>query len=70
MFKIGDKVRQKFTVANRIGTVIGIWEDDEYVTDKEGNSILLASKGELKVQFDNNSQGVYSTFSNQEVIKL
>lgn len=70
MLKIGDKVKQKFTSANRIGTVIGIWEDDEYFTDIEGNSILFACKGELKVQFDYNSQGVYSTFSSQELIKL
>lgn len=63
--KIGDRVKQKHTKANRKGTVIGIWEEDEYIQSNE-ERILFAVKGEIKVRFDN-PESTYHTFSETEL---
>jgi len=70
MIEIGDKVKQKYTLADRVGTVIGIWEEDEYFSSPEGKIILFACKGEYKVQFYNDMNDSYATFSEQELLKL
>jgi len=69
-FKIGDRVRQKYTLAERTGTIIGIWEEDNYFTDKEGKRILFACKGEYQVRFDNEIGNGVITFSGKELEKL
>lgn len=68
--KIGEKVKQKNTIAQRIGTIIGIWEKDEYYYGKDGNEICFACKGEFKVKFDNDKSDGYQTFSIQQLEKL
>ncbi len=71
MLKIGDRVKQKRTNGTRIGTVIGIWEKDEYLTDNSGNRVLFAIKGEIKVNFDyQDSRTIYHTFSEVELEKI
>ena len=65
--KIGDRVKQKYTRANRKGTVIGIWEEDEYIENNK-ERILFAVKGEVKVRFDNSTlESAYHTFSETEL---
>ena len=68
-FKEGDKVRQKHTRATRIGTIIGIWENDEYIFNKT-EKILFVSKGEYKVSLDNDLNNGYITFSENELLKI
>jgi hypothetical protein len=67
MLKEGNRVKQKHTVAKRIGTVVGIWEKDEYYLLPNGDNILFACKNEVKVQFDYAKEGSYATFSEQEL---
>lgn len=67
MIKIGDRVKQKHTLAQRTGTVVGVWEKDEYLK-KENEEILFATKGEIKVRFDDSeSVTTYCTFSQTEL---
>ena len=68
--EVNDRVKQKHTKAIRTGIIIGIWEKDEYIKDKNKNQILFACKGEYKVKFDNETGQGYVTFSEQELIKL
>lgn len=50
-FKIGDRVKDKNSLANRTGTITGIYEEDLYI-ESNGKRILYASKGEFKIKFD------------------
>ena len=68
--KIGDRVKQKYTIAQRIGTISGIWEEDEFYFGKDGNAICFACKGDFKVKFDNPKNDGYQTFSSQQLEKL
>lgn len=66
---IGDRVKQKFTRANRIGTIIDIYEEDFYI--KSGNErILFAVEGEYKVEFDSDPGEGYITLSGAELEKI
>lgn len=67
--KISDRVKQKHTRAERHGTIIGFWENDEYIMTEEGK-VLFAISGEVKVKFDLNDKDVFVTFSKNELIKL
>lgn len=68
--KIGDRVRQKFTRADRRGTIIGIWEHDYQILDDKNQLVTFAIQGEFKVKLDNNSENSYITFSNEEITKI
>ena len=70
MIEIGDKVKQKRGKATRVGTIIGIWDDNQYIIDKEGNSILVARKGEFKVRFDDITNNTFETFYTEELVKM
>lgn len=67
---LGDKVKLKYNSTHGIGMIVGIWDKTEYIIDNEGNSKLLASKGDYKVSFDNDLPSSYQTFSGQLLIKL
>ncbi|RED92195.1 hypothetical protein [Marinoscillum furvescens] len=64
--KEGDRVKQLFTIAERHGTIVGIYDEDFYINTPKGQ-ILFATKGELKVQFDGTSEGTSITLSPQMV---
>lgn len=70
MFNIGDKVKRKHSISNEIGTVIGFLEDNEYVYNKDGVSVIYAYKGEIKVFFESTSLNGYIPFKYDELIKL
>lgn len=66
---IGDKVKLRFRNTTQIGTIIGIWEEDEYIVDLKGNKRLLAKKGDYKVRFDHDDIDSSQTFSKGQLIK-
>tara|TARA_R110002072_G_scaffold182289_2_gene338438 strand:- start:1230 stop:1445 length:216 start_codon:yes stop_codon:yes gene_type:complete len=68
-FEIGDLVKQVNTKATRKGKVIGIWNHDYYIENKDGSKILFAVKGEYKVEMLNSEKGNYQTFSAEQLIK-
>ena len=68
-FKINDRVKQKHTKAERKGTIIGIWENDEYLATRKGK-VLFAIKGELKIKFDQTDNDSFVTLSKSELIKM
>jgi len=71
MIKIGDRVKQKYTIAKRYGTVIGVFEEDKYITNNKGEKILFAVKGEIKVNFDIDlSKSTSQIFSKKELEKI
>lgn len=49
--KVGDRVKQKKTMAQREGTIVEILEND-LVFEHEGQQIVYAVKGECMVKFD------------------
>ena len=51
-FGKGDRVKDTTLLANRIGTVVGIYEEDKFI-ESNGEIILFASKGEFQIRFDN-----------------
>ncbi|MEO9806690.1 MAG: hypothetical protein ABJF04_25745 [Reichenbachiella sp.] len=65
-YKINDRVKQLNTSANRLGTIIGIYEEDVYV-NSNGERILFAVAGELKVKFDYEEGDGFTPMSRSEV---
>ncbi|MBX3164457.1 MAG: hypothetical protein KF900_08250 [Bacteroidetes bacterium] len=69
-FKIGDRVKVKNTRATRLGTIVGVFEEDFFYAEPNGEKIRYAVKGEFQVKLDNNPEGSYIPFSNEEIVKI
>lgn len=65
-FNVDDRIKQKYTRANRLGTVIGVYGEDFYI-ESNGEQILFAVAGEYKVKFDSDPGIGYSTLSGEEL---
>ena len=63
--KIGDVVRLKYKCTKLIGTIIGIWEEDQFIDPINGSSVKFAQRGDFKVSFKGHCNGEYQTYSGQ-----
>ncbi|MCV9389149.1 hypothetical protein [Reichenbachiella ulvae] len=66
--KMYSRVRVLNPPSERIGTVVGVFDEDYYINNK-GDNVLYASRGELKVHFDGAPEGDFVPYA-ESMIEL